>query len=91
MCTNRIVFDIDHYGGNEKELFKDVAETLRILVKNNEICTFEYEDCGIYVLKHNYADISIVDSYPYWINPEEYEKITIQHDKDNDIDTSLED
>lgn len=51
--VNRITFNIDRYD-SEDEMFKDIAKILQILTKNDEICTFEYEDAGIYLLQHNY-------------------------------------
>lgn len=51
--VNRITFIKENYP-SEDDMFKDVAKVLQILTRNNEICTFEYEDAGIYLLQHNY-------------------------------------
>lgn len=70
--VNRITFNIERYE-SEDEMFKDIAKVLQILTKNNEICTFEYEDAGIYLLQHNYSEQEFGDLYPYWVVPEDYE------------------
>ena len=88
--ANRISFDLENYDGDEDELFKDVAKTLQILTKNREICTFEYEDCGIYILMHNYSDVSFGDSRPYWLNSEELEEFLLFKEQENDNDNSGE-
>ena len=89
-CANRISFDLENYDGNEEELFKDVARTIRILTKNDEVCTFEYEDCGIYLLQHNYACREFEDTYPYWLTSEEQDLIDSRRlekaqEEDNDV------
>ena len=89
-CANRISFDLEYYDGDEEALFKDVARILRILTKNDEVCTFEYEDCGIYLLQHNYARRELEDTYPYWLTPEEQDLIdsrrfTKVQEEDNDV------
>ena len=71
--ANRISFDLENYNNDEDALFADVAKTLQILTRNGEICTFEYEDCGIYILQHNYESMEFGDKYPHWLNLEEYE------------------
>lgn len=70
--VNRITFNKENYS-SEDDMFKDVAKVLQILTRNNEICTFEYEDCGIYLLQHNYSEQEFGDLYPYWVIPEDYE------------------
>jgi len=80
--ANRITFILDNYS-SEEEMFNDVANTLRILTKNDEICTFEYEDCGVYVLQHNYADISFGTSYPLWVTSEEAEQVYLFREADD--------
>ena len=72
---NRISFDIENYNNDEDEMYKDIAKVLQILIKNDEICTFEYADCGIFVIHHNYANREFGDIYPYWLSPEEQETI----------------
>ena len=75
--VNRITFNIDRYD-SEDEMFKDIAKILQILTKNDEICTFEYEDAGIYLLQHNYQEQEYGDLYPYWVIPEDYEDYIFQ-------------
>ena len=73
-----ITFDLENYKYDEEpeeELFKDVAQTLRILSKNNQICSFFYEDCGIYVMQHDNSDEEICENVLVWLTPDEYEYI----------------
>ena len=83
--AQRITFSIEEYQQlhdcdefeARKYMFQDVATVLDILVKNGEICTFEYEDCGYYILRHNYANREFGDVYPYWLTAEEYEEVQL--------------
>ena len=70
--VNRITFNQENYE-SEDEMFKDIAKVLQILSKNDEICTFEYEDAGIYFLQHNYQEQEFGDLYPYWMSVDDYE------------------
>lgn len=74
--VNRITFDVETYAG-EDEMFADVAKMLQILTRNGEICTFEEEDCGIYLLQHNYADREFDDLYPNWLTTDEEEQVAL--------------
>ena len=78
--VNRITFDKERYE-SEDEMFKDIAKVLQILVKNDEICTFEHEDCGIYILQHNYSEQEFGDLYPYWMIPDDYEDYIFSKEK----------
>ena len=87
--ANRITFNLDEtYGGNKNAMYQDIAKVLKILVDNNEICTFEYEDCGYYCLQHNYAKLEYGDVYPMWLTEEEQDIINEyrSRDKNSQID-----
>ena len=75
--VNRITFNVERYD-SEDDMFKDVAKVLQILTKNDEICTFEYEDVGIYILQPNYQNEEFGDLYPYWMTPDDYEDFVFQ-------------
>jgi hypothetical protein len=81
--VNRITFNVERYR-SEDEMFQDVAKTLQILTKNDEICTFEYEDVGIYILHHNYANQDFGDLYPYWMTPDDYEDYIYSKNREED-------
>ena len=78
--VNRITFNVERYD-SEDDMFKDVARVLQILTKNDEICTFEYEDVGIYILQHNYQNEEFGDLYPYWMTPDDYEDYIFSKEK----------
>lgn len=64
-----ITFDSENYESKD-ELFQAVATMLRILTDNNYICSFEYEDCGIYVLRFDYQDSDISQFELRWVKEE---------------------
>lgn len=66
-----ITFNAANYK-NEEDAFQDVATVLRILTKNNYICSFEYEDCGIYVLQFDYQDDVLCKFKLCWVPEESY-------------------
>lgn len=61
-----IIFDTANYE-SENEMFKAVATTLRILTENNYICSFEFEDCGIYVLRFDFKDQALSQFELRWV------------------------
>lgn len=81
--VNRITFSVERYK-SEDEMFQDVAKMLQILTKNDEICTFEYEDVGVYILQHNYQNQDFGDLYPYWMTPDDYEDYIFQKEYKED-------
>ena len=73
--VNSIIFDLRDYDTIE-EMWKDIADAMRILTRKRKyIVQFKHEDCDIYVLEFNYADRSYGCAYPYWLTPEQEEKL----------------
>lgn len=66
---NRALFDSD------EEFANHVGQILFNFTKDGYIATFRYEDVGIYIIEYNYADQSLGAPYPYWLTPEEEERI----------------
>ena len=80
--VNSIVIKRKNYD-NDSEFWAAVSMFLRLLTENDYIATFQYEDCGDYVIDFNYADRSIGAEYPYWLTPEEYEQIDFNKENNN--------
>lgn len=55
-----ITFDISNYE-DHCDMFADVAAMFRIMVANGYVCSFRYDDCGIYVLEYDYNDEQIAE------------------------------
>ena len=69
-----IVLDKDCYPTEEK-FWKVVASQIKILVENNYILTFEYEDYTYYRIRFSYSNKDFECPYPYWLTLEEREKL----------------
>jgi len=81
---NEISFDPEKYE-DRNEMWGVIAFWLKTLVENDYIATIHEEDFGIVVIKYDYADDSMGDTYPYWINPGEYERMQYQEEDDGEI------
>ena len=66
-----IVFDRENYK-SEEEFWSDIAQSLKILTKNNQICVFKYADVGIYILEHSSDKLEFGGPTPIWMTEEEY-------------------
>lgn len=64
-----ITFDSTNYESND-QLFQDVATMMRILTENEYVCSFNYEDCGIYALRFDYRDSEISQFNLRWVKEE---------------------
>lgn len=64
-----ITFDSENYETKE-DLFEDVARILKILADNGYVCSFVYEDCGIYALRFDYHDYAISRFDLRWVKEE---------------------
>ena len=71
-ASNQISFDLNNYDSKE-EMFSDISSLLDILTKNNYECSFNYEDCGIYILQFDFDNEEYGCSRVYWLNPEQEE------------------
>lgn len=74
--VNEIVLSRDQHGD---KLWEEVANILRILTKNEEICVVYDDDTDIIVIQHEHNDKKVSDriywgvTNPYWLNPEDVE------------------
>ena len=72
--VNQYVLDRDNFSSDE-EFATPVGQILFNFAKDGYIATFRYEDMGIYIIEYNHADKSLGSPYPYWLTPEEEERI----------------
>ena len=72
--VNQYVLDRDNFSSDE-EFANHVGQILFNFAKDGYIATFRYEDMGIYIIEYNHADQSLGSPYPYWLTPEEEERI----------------
>ena len=72
--VNEIVLSKDTFGD---ELWPTVAQVLKILTRNEEICTVYDDDIDIIVIKHEHDDRHGEDYWgatnPYWRTPKQVE------------------
>lgn len=83
---NEITFTIEDYEGNATEMFADIGKVLKILTKNGYVCTFDCDEPGlqIYVIEFDYEDEELCDMKPYWLTPEQFEKLQQLEEGEND-------
>lgn len=63
----------DEFGDVSKnKLWRDIADFLQILMKNRYICTVRDEG-EVIVINYDYDEMEICTTYPFWIEPEDYE------------------
>ena len=72
--VNQYVLDRDNFSSDE-EFANHVGQILFNFAKDGYIATFRYEDMGIYIIEYNHADQSLGAPYPYWLTPEEEERV----------------
>lgn len=72
--VNQYVLDRDNFSSDE-EFANHVGQILFNFAKDGYIATFRYEDMGIYIIEYNHADQSLGSPYPYWLTPEEEERV----------------
>ena len=73
-----ICFQPDCYDGNEDEMWWDIQDTIRILIKNDYVIAIHQEDFGLIYVEFADADRSMGDVYPFWLTPEESERLTYE-------------
>ena len=78
--VNQYVLDRDNFSSDE-EFANHVGQILFNFAKDGYIATFRYEDMGIYIIEYNHADQCFGSPYPYWLTPEEEERI--YHEENN--------
>lgn len=65
-----IAFNSKNYESKD-EFFQDIATMLKILTTNNYVCSFEFEDCGIYVLRFDHEDYDVAEFELKWVKTED--------------------
>ena len=85
---NEITFTIEDYEGNATEMFTDIGKVLKILTKIGYICTFRCDDQSfqIYQIEFDYEDEELCDMKPYWLTPEQFEKLQQLEEEDDDAE-----
>ena len=73
--VNEIVLSRDQHGD---KLWEEVANILRILTRNEEICVVYDDDTDIIVIQHEHNDKGSAGMYwgvtnPYWLDPKDIE------------------
>lgn len=91
--TNELVICKDRY--NDEYEFEDAIKTaVMLLLQNNYIMTIKYDEpgLGIVVIDYEYDDQSFGCHYPYWLLPEEAEKlyVDLNNEEDENDSTSSE-
>lgn len=74
----------DQYDDNEYIMWQDIAEFIRIMLKNKYVFVVKQEDFGIVSLEYEYADREFGGDYPVWLSPEEEESVA--WDSDQEVD-----
>lgn len=84
--VNSIVICRDTYNSQE-EFENAIKDAVMVLLNNNYIMAIRYDDkgLGIVVIDYNNADRKFGTSYPYWLEPEEYESIMWNDNDDEGI------
>ena len=76
--VSSIVFNKDHYEfeeNPEEAMWEDITKMLQVLIHNNQIVTFEEEDCGNLLLQFtSQKEHEWGGEYPYWVSAEDYEE-----------------
>ncbi len=71
-----IVLSANNYETRE-ELWKALSDTVKILLDNGYTMTIRYDEpgLGIICINYNYADEDYGCPYPYWLTPEEVDRL----------------
>lgn len=68
-----LVFDRNQYS-SDTDFWDDVSTMIQILIRNEYVVSFRYEDCSFYRLEYEYDDEEIAEFKTNWLEMEEYEK-----------------
>lgn len=73
---NQITFDGSNYG-KPSDMWEDITRTLQVLMRNDYVCMLRCDEPAfeIYVIEFDYADDALAKVQPYWLEPEQYEKV----------------
>lgn len=82
---NEMVFCLDHYD-DEKEMWDDVGQFIRILTTNGYVCTARADEpgLGVYALDYDYADEEMGSPMPFWLTPEQMDRLDSLEEGDDD-------
>jgi len=82
---NQITFDGSNYG-KPSDMWEDITRTLQVLMRNNYACTIRCDEPAfeIYAIEFDYEDDALADVKPYWITPEQMEKLQDLESEDQD-------
>lgn len=73
---NQITFDGSKYG-KPSDMWEDITGILQTLMRNDYVCTVRCDEPAfeIYVIEFDYEDDSLAEVRPYWLTPEQFEKL----------------
>ena len=73
---NRLTIIRDNFDSQE-EFENAIKDAVMVLLENNYIMTVRYEEesLGIVAIDYNYSEQEFGDAYPYWLLPEEWERV----------------
>lgn len=75
--VNELVFCISNYKYDddpEKKMWEDITGALKILTKNRQVCTFEGDETGIYVIQYESDNLEFGTPIPIWMHEEDYDE-----------------
>ena len=70
---------------NKEEFKQRLTEALTVLLESEYICKIRLDETDIIVIEYEYADQTFGHPYPYWLTPEQVERIPLD---DDDSDNS---
>ena len=75
--------DFCSYGERRTE---DITGLLQTLMRNDYVCTIRCDEPSfeIYVIEFDYDDEKLCDTRPYWLTPEQFEKLQHLESEDKD-------
>lgn len=82
--VNELVICKDNFK-SEEEFHKGISDALAVLLQNNYISTIRWDEKGLGILVIEYAhdNQSYGGPYPYWLMPEQVDKLFATMEEDN--------
>ena len=73
----QMTFCLDQYNSDEKAMWRDIANFVEILIRNENICTIKGEDCNVVVIDYEHDDsINYYGvSQPIWLSIDEIDNL----------------
>lgn len=78
--VNQIVLVKDDYDSQE-EWQNEIAKAMMLLAKAGYIMVSRLEDCEVFVIEYECDDLEYGGAYPYWLLPDEIERINEVQDE----------